>query len=202
MTSTPTNQNQSQTDTQRAAFGRLLSEMGVTETHGLKLLRLIKMCNGAYDTILGEQMRQSSISSPQWRLLFQLLMADQGEENSLTPTELAHSQRLSKNTISAHLRHLEEQRLIERRIDPGDLRAFRIQLSDEGRRLIQESLPNHIRFLNRLTDGMSAAETAQTEILLEKLHRSMLGDTGDHTTEPTENDTDNTPENDADKFTE
>ena len=172
MTSTLTNQSQS--DTHRAAFDRLLSEMGVTETHGLELLRLIKMCNGAYDAILGEQMRHSSISSPQWRLLSRLLMAEQSGESTLTPTELARSQRLSKNTISAHLRHLEEQGLIEREIDPDDLRTFRIQLSEEGRRLMNESLPVHIRFLNRLSDSLTAEEIEQTEILLGKLHDSLL----------------------------
>jgi DNA-binding MarR family transcriptional regulator len=172
MTSTLTNQSPS--DTHRAAFGRLLSEMGVTETHGLELLRLIKMCNGAYDTILGEQMRHESMSSPQWRLLSRLLIAERGGEESLTPTELARSQRLSKNTVSAHLRHLEEHRLIERKIDPDDLRAFRIQLSEEGRRLMYESLPIHIRFLNRLANGLTAEEIGQAEILLEKLHGSLL----------------------------
>lgn len=178
MTNTTT--NQSAHDGHRAAFDRLLSEMGVTETHGLELLRLIKMCNGAYDTILGEQMRHSSISSPQWRLLSRLLMAEQSGESTLTPTELARSQRLSKNTISAHLRHLEEQGLIERTIDPDDLRTFRIQLSAEGRRLMNESLPVHIRFLNRLADGLTAEEIGQTEILLEKLHCSLLDWTADN----------------------
>ena len=84
------------------------------------------------------------------------------------------SQRLSKNTISAHLRHLEEQGLIEREIDPDDLRTFRIQLSEEGRRLMNESLPVHIRFLNRLSDSLTAEEIEQTEILLGKLHDSLL----------------------------
>jgi len=172
MTNTVT--NQSQVDTHRAAFGRLLSGMGVTETHGLELLRLVKMCNGAYDTILSEQMRHESVSSPQWRLLSRLLIAEQSGESSLTPTELARSQQLSKNTISAHLRHLEEHRLIERTIDPDDLRAFRIQLSEEGRRLMHESLPVHIRFLNRLADSLTAEEIEQTEILLGKLHCSLL----------------------------
>jgi len=178
MTNTTT--DQSAHDGHRAAFGRMLAEMGVTETHGLELLRLVKMCNGAYDTILGEQMRQATVSSPQWRLLSRLLMAEQTGEASLTPTELARSQRLSKNTVSAHLRHLEEHRLIERAIDPDDLRTFRIQLSEDGRRLMHESLPIHIRFLNRLADSLTAEEIGQTEILLEKLHCSLLDWTADN----------------------
>ncbi len=172
MTSTTT--NQSQIDVHRAAFSRLLSEVGVTETHGLELLRLVKMCNGAYDTILGEQMRHTTISSPQWRLLAQLFVADQREDKSLTPTEIARNQRLSKNTVSAHLRSLEEQGLIVRQIDPDDLRAFRIQLSQDGRQLMRHSLPTHIGFLNNLTARMAPDEIAQLETLLEKLHRSLL----------------------------
>jgi len=166
--------NQSIHDGYRAAFTRMLAEVGVSETHGLDLLRLVKMCNGAYDTILGEQMREESVSSPQWRLLARLLVAEQGADKSLTPTELARSQRLSKNTISAHLRSLEERGLIERTINPDDLRAFRIQLSEEGRRVMHDSLPTHIRFLNDLTSALAASEIEQLEILLEKLHRSLL----------------------------
>lgn len=172
MTSTVTNQLSH--DEYRAAFSRLLAEVGVTETHGLDLLRLVKMCNGAYDTILGEQMREASVSSPQWRLLARLLVADQSRDKSLTPTELARSQRLSKNTISAHLRSLEERGLIKRQIDPEDLRGFRIQLSGEGRRMMRHSLPIHIGFLNDLTTDLTGGEIEQLEILLEKLHRSLL----------------------------
>ena len=123
---------------------------------------------------LGQQMRQESVSSPQWRLLARLLVAEQGADKSLTPTELARSQRLSKNTVSAHLRSLEERGLIEREIDPDDLRAFRIQLSAEGLRVMRHSLPIHIGFLNDLTTDLSSGEIEQLESLLEKLHRSLL----------------------------
>ncbi|MCL4833811.1 MAG: MarR family transcriptional regulator [Caldilineaceae bacterium] len=172
MTTTTTNQTAS--EGHRAAFSRLLAEVGVTETHGLELLRLVKMCNGAYDTILGQQMREDSVSSPQWRLLARLLVADQSGDKSLTPTELARSQRLSKNTVSAHLRSLEERGLIEREIDPDDLRAFRIQLSEAGRLLMRHSLPIHIGFLNDLTTDLTGGEIEQLETLLEKLHHSLL----------------------------
>ena len=184
MTNTTT--NQFSLNGHRAVFARLLADVGVTETHGLDLLRLVKMCNGAYDTILGEQMREESVSSPQWQLLARLLVAEQGADKSLTPTELARSQRLSKNTISAHLRSLEERGLIERAIDPDDLRAFRIQLSEAGRRVMLRSLPTHISFLNHLSSNLTSAEIEQLESLLEKLHRSLLHCAGNDANESTE----------------
>lgn len=172
MTSTTT--NQTQPENHRAIFAQLLREMGVERTHGLELLGLVKMCNRAYDNILGEEMRQSPISMPQWRLLVRLLVEEQLGDGCLTPTELAHSQRLSKNTISAHLRALEEQRLIQREIDPDDLRAFRIQLSDEGRQTVRHTLPMHINLLNDLVCDLTDPEIAELERLLEKMHRSLL----------------------------
>lgn len=196
---TSTIPNQIPHDEYRAAFVRLLAEVGVTETHGLDLLRLVKMCNGAYDTILGEQMREESVSSPQWRLLARLLMAEQNGDSSLTPTELARSQRLSKNTISAHLRSLEERGLIERAIDPDDLRAFRIQLSDKGRRLMDHSLPIHIGFLNNLTTDLTSSEIAQLQSLLEKLHCSLLYSIENNVENSAENSIENSIENDADE---
>lgn len=171
---TNTTPNQTQSEKHRAVFAQLLSEMGVDQTHGLELLRLVKLCDGAYDNILGERMRQSPISMPQWRLLVRLLAEEQMADGCLSPTELARSQRLSKNTISAHLRALEERGLIEREIDPDDLRAFRIQLSEEGRQTVRHTLPVHINFLNELVGELTEAEIEQLEQLLEKLHRSLL----------------------------
>lgn len=159
---------------QRATFYQLMAEAGVAHVHGIELLRLVKMCAGAYDRILGEQMRNERISHPQWRMLIRLYLAEHEGQESLSPTDLAHSQRLSKNTISAHLRTLEEAQLIQRELDPGDLRAFRICLTEHARELIRTSTPRHIEFLNQLADGLSEAQSEQLQELLAKLYESIV----------------------------
>ncbi len=154
-------------------FRQLLAESGVDHADGIEVLRLIKMCAGAYDRILGERMRDEEISLPQWRILIRLYLAERNSHAALTPTDLAHSQCLSKNTISAHLRALEELHLIERQLDPNDLRAFRIRLTAESRSLIRSSTPLQLEFLNELIAQLSSKECEMLQGLLTKLVESL-----------------------------
>ncbi len=156
-----------------AGFRQLLTESSVTHVHGMELLRLVKMCAGVYDRILGERMRDEDISLPQWRILIHLYLAERNGQATLSPTDLAHSQCVSKNTISAHLRALEESRLIERRLDPDDLRAFRIRLTTASRGLIRASTPLHFEFLNDLVSQLTAEECEMLQALLTKLLESL-----------------------------
>ena len=157
----------------QTGFCQLLTESGVTHVHGMELLRLVKMCAGAYDRILSERMRDENISPPQWRILIRLYLAERNDQPTLSPTDLAHSQSVSKNTISAHLRALEEVRLIERQLDPDDLRAFRIRLTTASRSLIHASTPLHFEFLNDLVSQLSVEECEMMQGLLTKLLESL-----------------------------
>ena len=162
-----------QASDEQVSFRQLLAESGVDHVHGMEVLRLIKVCAGAYDRILGERMRNEEISLPQWRILIRLYLAERNSQSALTPTDLAHSQCLSKNTISAHLRALEELRLIERQLDPNDLRAFRIRLTTDSRSLIRSSTPLHLEFLNDLIAQLTLEECEMLQGLLAKLVESL-----------------------------
>lgn len=158
----------------RQLFYSTMADLGIVEIHGVMLLRLIKMVANTYDTILSEQMRTQNISAPRWHVLLRLWIEEQMGSKSLSPTQLSQAQKLSKNTVSAHLRSLEEQGLIERTVDPEDLRQFRICLSEAGRKLIRRSTPGHMAFLNELTADLESDEIETLQQLLQKLHRSLL----------------------------
>ena len=72
----------------------------------------------------------------------------------LSPTYLSKCQGMSKKTISSLLRSLE-QGLIERTLDPTDVRAFRIRWSSAGREIARASAPQQYRELNDLLDKLS-----------------------------------------------
>lgn len=156
------------------SFLRAVAGLGVKDVHGVELLRLIKMTANAYDTALAERMRAEEISAPRWRMLLRLWMEEQAGCESLSPTQLSHAQKLSKNTVSAHLRSLEEQELIERELDADDLRQFRIRLTERGRDLVRRSTPGHMSFLNVLTADLAPGEIETLQMLLQKLHGSLL----------------------------
>jgi DNA-binding MarR family transcriptional regulator len=158
----------------RTIFLQAMTELGIQDIHGVEVLWLIKMTANAYDTILADHMRDEGISEPRWRILLRLWREEKCGGESLSPTQLSQAHRLSKNTISAHLRALEEQAFIARELDADDLRQFRIRLTDSGRDLIHRSTPGHMSFLNQLTADLSPNEIDTIQNLLHKLHRSIL----------------------------
>lgn len=117
----------------------------------------------------------ADLSGPRWRLLLRLFMTERmGDTEGLKPTDLSHSQRVSKNTISSLLRGLEEQGLVQRTLDPNDLRIFRIQLTDTGREMIVQNAPKRIEYFNEMLSELAPGEIKQLLCLLEKLNRSLI----------------------------
>lgn len=121
-----------------------------------------------------QRFEQLDLSMPRWRVMLHLFMAERmGKSCGLTPTELSHFNEVSKNTVSALLRGLEEQGYIVRELDPKDLRIFRIHLSDAGRELMMRTTPQRIEAINQILDGLTGEEADQLTRLLNKLRLSM-----------------------------
>ncbi|MCU0521008.1 MAG: MarR family transcriptional regulator [Anaerolineae bacterium] len=154
---------------------RLSEIFQIDDTRGLRLfgaLQHVAHLSRSLDSQLGEDLE---LSGPRWMLLLRLLIVESlGETDGLTPTVLSQTQRVSKNTISALLRGLEAQGLIERRTDPADLRAFRIHLTDAGRDYVRSTAPGRIASLNALLAGLDLQEQDHLVELLEKLRRSLM----------------------------
>ncbi len=147
----------------------------VDDTRGPELFGSIHRISHLTHMIDNQASDSSGLSGPRWAIMLRLLIAEyMGEPSGLTPTDLSHAQRVSKNTISSLLRGLEEQGLIERDLDPDDLRVFRIHLTEAGRALIRKSGPQRIGRMNRLLDGLETEERTQLMALLEKLLQSLL----------------------------
>lgn len=167
----------------RQHIQQFLAEYGVTDVRGLEIMRLVRRAAHAYEASMAGLMRDYQLSPPRWRILLRLHVEEACGTPAVNPTRLSKTQNVSKNTISAHLRALEEQGLIIRELDPEDRRQFRIRLSDAGRALVRASIPGHIEFMNDLLAGLDEDEVAQLHTLLEKLiqslteHRS-VGETG------------------------
>ena len=147
----------------------------IEDTSGIELFGLLHRTAHISETLDSQTFGDFAISGPRWRLLMRLLADEHmGNRDGITPTELSHGQRVSKNTISALLRGLEEQGLIQRNLDPNDLRVFRIQLTDAGRELIFSTAPNRLSGLNQLLSGFTPQETRQLIALLERLQTNLL----------------------------
>ncbi|GIK73274.1 MAG: hypothetical protein BroJett021_22620 [Chloroflexota bacterium] len=162
-----------------AILKQLLADAGVEGTHGFEVLRLISMVNSAYDRLLNEATRNNPVSAPRWRILLRLWLEEQMGCGAVNPTHLSRTQHVSKNTISEHLRVLEEDGLIERELDQSDRRQFRIHLTAAGRALVRELTPAYAHLLNQMLAPFTAEETAQLQFLLGKLHATLCAHAGD-----------------------
>jgi len=146
---------------------------------GLEVATLIRMVANLYEAIGTYHLGASGLSAARWRLLLHLFAEEQrGNTGGVTPTHLSRCEDVSKNTISALLRGLEEQGLIQRALDPTDRRLFRIQLSAAGRELVASTAPQRIAHLNGLLADLTPGEQAQLVDLLARLYRSLLAHSG------------------------
>ncbi|MGQ9555691.1 MAG: MarR family winged helix-turn-helix transcriptional regulator [Anaerolineae bacterium] len=149
--------------------------VGPADMTGLELMGRIRMVANLYEAAANEQLRDAALSGPRFGLLLGLLADEKlAGGQGLSPTHLSHFRNVSKNTISALLRGLEEQGLIERTLDPEDKRIFHIRLSEAGRELVRAVAPQHLAYLNDLAASLTPAEQAQLLELLTKLAQALV----------------------------
>jgi DNA-binding MarR family transcriptional regulator len=144
------------------------------DTLGTELIKMIRMIDHSLIVTAEQRASDTPLSGARWGLLMRLMVEEQhGNHEGVTPTELSHNQHVGRNTISALLRGLEEQGLVERRLDAIDRRIFRIRLKDDGRSLIARAGPGRVRFANELVSDLSREEQEQLLALLTKLFTSI-----------------------------
>lgn len=147
----------------------------IENTTGLEIFSMLQGAARISEMLECQMSEDKELSGPRWRLMLRLLVDEMnGNTCGLTPTSLSHSRQVSKNTTSSLLRGLEEQGLIQRNLDPNDLRVFRIQLTPKGRELTQRSIPDRIKILNSLLSDLSTEDIDQLGNLLDKLRLSLI----------------------------
>ncbi|MDQ3855148.1 MAG: MarR family transcriptional regulator, partial [Chloroflexota bacterium] len=84
----------------------------------------------------------------------------------LTQQDVANALLVTKGNITYHLCRMEERGLVDRRPEG---RKNRLYLTGEGRRLLEEALPEHEALIDERFSGLSVQERAQLADLLGKL---------------------------------
>jgi DNA-binding MarR family transcriptional regulator len=73
-----------------------------------------------------------------------------GEPYTLIPSELADALMMSRAGMTNRLDRLEEAGLVERRLDPNNRRSLLVALTEQGRKVIDETMTDHAANLKRL----------------------------------------------------
>ncbi|SHN22266.1 MarR family winged helix-turn-helix transcriptional regulator [Streptomyces yunnanensis] len=98
----------------------------------------------------------------------------------LTPTELMRAAMVTSGAITQRLDRLESRGLVTRIPSESDGRGIHVALTDDGRALIDQALPDHIDTENRL---LTALTTTQRDTLADAL-RALLESLGDSADRP------------------
>ena len=154
---------------------KIVELSGVENVRGIQISNSIRRISNLYEMIGNQAGNDETLSGPRLGILFRLYGGEVLHgESGVTPTMLSHMQNVTKNTISSLVKGLEDQGLIRRETDPVDRRIYRLYLTDAGRKYIIRTAPEHINFLNSLTEDLTSKEVDQLLELLGKLQNSLL----------------------------
>ena len=92
-----------------------------------------------------------------------------GAPFSLTPTALYETTMVTSGAMTNRLDRLEKAGLIRRVPHPSDRRGLMVQLTEEGRELIDRAVEAHIDNEHRILSCLDAEERERLAALLEKL---------------------------------
>lgn len=145
-----------------------------TDPQTVQLVGLVHRIAHTLHRVGENSLEAAGLSYAQYRLLMNLLFAEQFEGcNQLNPSEISDRQGISRNTVSALIRSLEEERLIERHLDQADRRKFNISLTAGGRERVRQHARHHFGAVHDCFRTLDAAEQATMNQLLEKLFVSL-----------------------------
>ncbi len=92
-----------------------------------------------------------------------------GPPNRLTPTSLFKGLMLSSAGITSRLDRLEGRGLVRRSRDPHDRRGVLVELTDEGKHVLEEAVRAGAAAEGGLIVGLDAAEVTTLATLLKKM---------------------------------
>ncbi len=98
-----------------------------------------------------------------------------GSPDGLTPGELMQAAMVTSGAISQRLERLEARGLVRRGAHASDGRIVQVALTEQGRTLIDQVLPDHLATENRLLSGIAPERRAELAATLRDLLIS-LGD--------------------------
>ncbi len=116
---------------------------------------------------------KSGLSLAKYRILMSLMKCQEFEgKHDLNPSEISLLQGTSRNTVSSLISDLEDEKLIERRLDPNDRRKFKIRLTEAGRNKVSKYAVDHLDVIGQIYGVLNAEEQENLSALLSKLERS------------------------------
>lgn len=108
--------------------------------------------------------KEFGLPRPEFVVLYSLGLAD-----GLTASAICSSSGFPKNTISRAIQKLIDKKIVRREVDPADLRSFVLFITDEGKRIVDETMQFMVEREKAMLCGLTPAETLMLSELLAKV---------------------------------
>lgn len=95
-----------------------------------------------------------------------------GSPDALTPNEINAHLHLTSGSVTTLLDRLEERGLLARRPHPTDRRKVLVQITDDGRALVDRYLPETVAIQTAIFGSLTAAQLGDLNTLVETVLRS------------------------------
>lgn len=140
----------------------------------VRLLERLRMVSHALYQLGEQSLEVAGLSYARFRLLMNLFMSEEMDgRGELNPSEISEKQGISRNTVSALIRDLEAEGLIERRLDLEDRRRFNIRLTADGRARVRAHAADHFHTLATTFEVLDEEEQSELNRLLGALGASI-----------------------------
>ncbi len=157
------------------SFRKWAQSLGVQNLSGMEMMYWVRTVAMLYDRAEDAFLARWGLSGARASVLLFLYFSERwGGQSGVSPSQLCAWRGVSKGTMSVLLRNLEKDGWVVRGPDPTNRRRVLVRLTDEARNFIETHAAEHLEFLNRLAEVLSAEEREHLQTLLQKLTRGML----------------------------
>lgn len=144
--------------------------MRTTIPEGVHVWLVLLKAFQAIDKLSAQGLQQSNLGDSDFRVLEVLL-----HKGALPVNTIGPKVNLTPGSISAAVERLHARGLVSRVEDPQDRRVRVVDLTPEGRALIQPVFRRHAELMEEVAEVLSPAERTQLERLLKKVgHQAEL----------------------------
>jgi DNA-binding MarR family transcriptional regulator len=134
------------------------------ENIGMMLAQVSRLMRRSFD----ERAKGIGVTRPQWQVLSLLYLRE-----GINQGGLAEILEVEPISLGRMIDRLQEAKLVERRPDPTDRRAWRLFLTDKGTELLDQLRPLARETYNIALDGIEPDELAQVFSVLGRMRSNL-----------------------------
>jgi DNA-binding MarR family transcriptional regulator len=136
-------------------------------------LHILRTSDWAYNAT-SKSLMKHGISKGGFMVMMNLFKPIQGDVDALTPGQLADLCGVKRATITGLVDTLAKENLVKREPDPINRRQVKIELSEEGERLMAQAVPDHFEIVKNIMNELTDSESRQLVVLLNKVTEGIL----------------------------